>query len=112
MGVYIKGLQMPENCFQCPAREWYDFGGENHGYLCRVLNTSKCVTNCEARTKRRGNCAIVPVPNHGRLGDLDALNKEVDRICDEYDAGIVSEITCLNRLLVALKNAPTIIPAE
>ena len=61
---------------------------------------------------RDGNQKVVPVPPHGRLGDLDALSKEVNRICDEYDAAIISEMTCLNRLLSALNNALTINPSE
>ena len=54
----------------------------------------------------------VELPPHGRLGDLDALLKEVNRIYDQYDAGIISEITCMNALSWAIRNAPTIIPAE
>lgn len=111
-GVLIKGMDLPENCFKCPAHEWFDFGGENHGYQCPILRTTKCISNCEARTKRRDNCPMIPVRLHGRLGDLDALNKEIDRICDKYDAAIISEIACLNLILAAFKNAPTVTLAE
>ena len=108
-GIYIPHKNLPENCFQCPAHEWFDFGGENHGYQCQSLRTTKCISNCEARRKRRDNCPILPIPSHGDLIDRDALLKEVDRICDRYDAGAISEITCLNMLLDIFRSAKTII---
>lgn len=111
-GIYIPHKNLPENCFQCPAHEWFDFGGENHGYQCPLLRTTKCISNCEARTKRRDNCPVAPVPDHGDLIDRDAIGREFERICDQYDAGIISEMTCLNMLLVALHSAETVIPAD
>ena len=69
-------MDLPKNCFQCPAHEWFDFGGENHGYQCPILHTTKAVSNCEARTKRRDNCPLIPVPQHGRLKDYDYVMKQ------------------------------------
>lgn len=68
-GLYIPGASLPENCFKCPAHEWYDFGGKNHGYQCPLLRTTEAISNCEARSKRRDNCPLVPVPQHGDLID-------------------------------------------
>lgn len=56
MGVCFPNMKMPETCFQCPAREWYDFGGDPHGYACRVLHDGKIVTNVQARMQRRPDC--------------------------------------------------------
>ena len=54
MGVYIKGFPLPNNCGNCPLRlAW-----------------------CRERiymVNRPDRCPLVPVPPHGRLGDLDAL---------------------------------------
>lgn len=99
MGIYIKGMEMPENCFKCPAHEWYDFGGENHGYQCPILRTTKAVSNCEARTKRRDNCPMIPVPPHGRLIDGDYAEKD---LIHDYAYAAAQMV----------KNYPTIIPAE
>lgn len=71
-GIYISNMKLPENCFQCPAHEWFDFGGENHGYQCPILRTIKAVSNCEARTKRRDNCPMIPVNEHGDLIERQA----------------------------------------
>ena len=54
----------------------------------------------------------VPVPPHGRLGDLDELWVEINTICDRRDAGIISDLTCLQQLLSAIRHVPTIVQAE
>lgn len=54
----------------------------------------------------------VPLPPHGRCIDADALWVEIHKICDRRDAGIISDLTCLQQILSALRHAPTIIPAE
>lgn len=93
MGIYIPNMEMPKNCFSCR-------------YICGLRDTQKFTKNC------RPDCPLVPVPPHGRLGDLDALRKEIDRLCDQYDAGIIEALTCLNGILMAISNAPTIILAD
>jgi len=53
-----------------------------------------------------------PVPPHGRLGDLDELWVEINTICDRRDAGIISDLTCLQQILSAIRHIPTIVQAE
>ena len=107
--LLIRGMELPENCFKCPAHEWYDFGGKNHGYQCPILRTTKAISNCEARTKRRDNCPLIPVLPHGRLIDADAVAKMVLGSVNQQDAQgfMFTKIICQ-----ILKDAPTIIPAE
>lgn len=55
----------------------------------------------------------VSVPQgHGRLIDANELWVEINKICDRRDAGIISDLTCLQQLLSAVRHAPTIIQAE
>lgn len=49
---------------------------------------------------------VVPVPSHGRLGDLDALRK------DWLENGKNEYVYDTNAFLDSLDNAPTIIPAD
>lgn len=59
MGVYIKGMDMPKNCFRCPL--WDSEYGR-----CRV--TAR-ITNCKK------DCPLVEVKApHGRLIDADAVD--------------------------------------
>ena len=107
-GVYIKGMEMPKACvyrenghlITCPL---YDIDG-----YCGALNTEAS----HKETGKLSDCPLVPVPPHGRLGDLGNLRKKFENICDRYDAGILSEVVCMNMMLQAVISAPTIIPAE
>lgn len=58
------------------------------------------------------NAEIIEIPSHGSLIDGDALWGEINKICDRRDAGIITDLTCLQQLLSAVRHAPTIIPAE
>lgn len=55
---------------------------------------------------------VIPVPPHGRTIDAAALWVAINKICDRRDAGIISDLTCVQQLLSAVRHAPTIIPAE
>lgn len=72
-GVYIPGMKMPYDCPACPAAHW---------------NAASCFTGCEIVPGKRYAmadpdyafsseppdwCPLVPVPDHGRLIDADAL---------------------------------------
>ena len=98
MGVYIKGMEMPKGKPICII---IDPVGQARRY---DLNDDK-YTGDEL-------FEAIPVPPHGRLGDLDALLGEINKICDRRDAGIISDLACLQQLLSAVRHAPTIIPAE
>ena len=106
MGVYIKGMEMPKSCREC--------GCEQGGFWCGLMDEHKdttCFTD-----ERRDDCPLIPVPDHGRLIDADAL--EDDNIT--YYAVPVAYVeteTMIQKIemvirLSAIDNAPTIIPAD
>ena len=96
MSVLIRGMKMPKSCSRCFCMA-----------LCRLW---KNIMHPEFNRHR--NCPLAPVPPHGRLIDADALWVETNKICDRRDAGIITDLTCLQQILSALRHAPTIIPAE
>lgn len=55
--------------------------------------------------------AVAVLP-HGRLIDVDVALVEINKICDRRDAGIITDLVCLQQILSAVRHAPTIIPAE
>lgn len=97
-GVYIQGMKMPENCYQCPFGADVDIGvGVAHG--CNLIKDFAQFAN-----ERHPDCPLIPVHDHGRLIDADALLRDnrsafVDR--DGYPEFSYSAVT----------DAPTIIPA-
>ena len=101
MSVYIKGMEMPKSCFECPMRWKVD------------PDTIKCLATGERfeetfagtiETRNRGNCPLIPVPDHGRLGDLDKLAEEIHERWEAYPADAFCEDF--------LDELPTIIPAN
>ena len=114
MSVLIN-MEMPTSCAECRlmADGWcYSVGLEQREKISTV--------------KRPTWCPLVPVPPHGRLGDLDKLAERIegiwdcndlyfqphDHICDPEDCkGCKWRETwdCFRRMV---KHTPTIIPAE
>lgn len=88
MGIYIKGMEMPTSCCECPVNI----------YLCN-RGYKHLLADPEPYDKRADGCPLVPVPPHGRLIDLDAIPQSAWR----------GEKTDLVDELIL---APTIFPAE
>ncbi len=91
MGVYVKDMQMPTG-----HEVVYIFsdGTVKKAFLGtrEALETSKAI----------------PVPDHGRLGDLEALAEDVEIFADENAIGKIEK----EELLEMVRYAPTIIPAD
>ena len=102
MSVYIPGMEMPKDGF-------ITITVTSDG---RVVGNSKKENGKFEYLDNEDIAKAVPVPPHGRLGDLDNLRKELETICDRYDAGIISEVVCMNMMLQAVISATTIIPAD
>ena len=70
MGVYIKGMEMPKNCYDCPfirASVVGDFYcAEGQGIEDDLKNVME---------KRMSDCPLVELPPHGRLIDGDKFYK-------------------------------------
>ena len=63
MGVYIKGMRMPENCEKCPIRE---------GTFCDIIN--KDIDRFYSGSiKRDPDCPLVDLGKHGDLIDRQKL---------------------------------------
>ena len=101
MGVYIKGMEMPANCFLCPLSV---LNGER--LFCEVTKEEVI------RAKRSSCCPLVPVPPHGiidREQILDSIRLELAQAnavndMEDYDAWM--------RVFDCVRKFPTIIPAE
>ena len=85
-GIYIEGMEMPTNCEECAIKAW-----DTEDYVCPFSGISTlCIS-------RQDSCPLIPVPDHGRLIDADAM-------CD----GLVSN----HPVVIHANAAPTIIPAD
>lgn len=109
MGVYIKGMEMPNK------------------QVCVILNPNGLVEILDANNTLLEEYQAVPIPPHGRLIDADALAHELEfdieldqRVLDQMDfvgkerALIQFDKNCKQILycMQYLSEASTIIPAE
>lgn len=97
-GVYIPGMKVPESCFDCQFM---------YGRKYCLVNRKIEFTDPEySELKGRyDGCPLIPVPDHGRLGDLDALKKNAY----PFPCAIGTEWAVTLR---QINDAPTIIPAD
>lgn len=100
MGVYIKNMEMPKT-----------------GQIVLVEideNGDVFAAYDGGRTKLTQHKAV-PVPPHGRLGDLDALAQQIehDRFHHTHTDGLAARhhVAEYGHFLTAISYAPTVIPA-
>ena len=94
MGVYIKGMEMPDGCMVCPffIENRHDRGDDS---LCRA-----------SRKEVKCGCPLVPVPPHGDLIDYNFCIENYELLPDD-DGNPVYAVRMRD-----INNAPTIIPAD
>ena len=93
-GIYIPGMEMPSSCYKCKID-------------CDLV--SHIVRNMHPFW-RYEKCPLVPVPEHGRLGDLDALKEKA--VMRSEKCGCLVNVTDFVISAYDIENAPTIIPAD
>ena len=105
MGIYIRDMEMPKDCYECPcAHQEYNGTAEETQLGCFALD-EWCYPEDETRL---ANCQLVELPDgHGRLIDADALITDVPLIY----AGMVFGGQYVYTQ-TAIDNAPTVIPAD
>lgn len=105
MGVYIKSMEMPENCYRCRFSRMVNNWNKNDE--ADIL--FRCVLTGEESWDYTGgylpNCPLIPVPDHLKLVDKNALLAECEwaNTDDDTDVRVVR--------YDIIKQAPTIIPA-
>ena len=104
MSVYIKGMEMPQNCRECPHEQPYD------GYNCAINEKSYSW----GLSSRPSDCPLIPVPDHGRLIDADAL---CNRLLTAWDTADKEKKTLISAVMAdvvtpIVVGTPTIIPSD
>lgn len=74
MGVYVKGVEMPDDCRECPFETYYNNCGITR---CRATGKDMAVDwECIPWEGRAEWCPLVEVHTpHGRLCDADAVRE-------------------------------------
>ena len=102
-GIYIPGVEMPKDCGHCPLNK---LNTEYGGLVYECIITGHYLDDGYEGTIM-SNCPLIPVPEHGRLIDADAL--------PNYDKPIGKMMMFGGEYVytqTAIDNAPTILPAD
>ena len=97
MGIYIKGMEMPETCIECM----------NSGFRTAIGCTEWTKISAGLRENRREiSCRLTEVTEpHGDLIDRDALNLD-------YEVEMADDWKTAHEIANCVKYAPTVIEAE
>lgn len=121
-GIYIPGMEMPKNCYECPIRR-----RRGLYIICTVTEDEFSIADENILFYRLENCPLIPVPEHGRLIDADKLGirdaekQAYEAYLREKNEFFVEEplLEYMRGRLEGLTNAsgrvrfaPTIIPAD
>ncbi len=102
MSVYIKGMEMPLKCIECKLMR--RCGKDDLDYVCMPARVYiEDLTN--AYKPRPEYCPLIPVLEHGRLIDVDALLNNKSMGTQIAGWGKMYHETCI-------EYAPTVIPAS
>lgn len=106
MSILIKGVGMPAKCIEC--RLMHRCGKDDLDYVCMPVRVYvEDLTN--AYKPRPDYCPLVPVPEHGRLGDLDKLENNLRHMAKyQYGERQQGILGCCE----TIRSAPTVVPAE
>ena len=109
---YFIPKEIPNRCGRCPC-----FHAE-HPMYCQAVKADKNKRIYAPYGEGRPDwCPLIEIPPHGRLGDLDALYKEISNGNKAYNGiegydGEYSNISNVDDCLDAIKYAETVIEAE
>ena len=109
MGVYIKGMETPNNCYECPLNTGAYSPAEYEKRYCHITGRSMHLSDYK---RRPSDCPLVELPLHVRMIDADHLKDTIEYYIRE--AGWSDEI---NKALKWVKDElidsePTVIEAE
>ena len=123
MGVYIKGMRMPENCDVCLFSDWSNL---HQTACCKLKEYEPCFTDfsVEYKTQRSTICPLVELPEkHGRLIDAEALIDTLEQAIAimetmlkqldlEADDGCLMELKAYRDIRDGIKELDAILEAE
>lgn len=102
MGVYVRGMKMPDCCWNCPC-----FMEERDE--CFV--TKEDIEGLDGLSKRLDTCPLIELPDHGDLIDRDKLKHGFCVECTLYPDNCLGE-NCDWGSIYHIEHAHAVIPAE
>ena len=101
-GIYIPGMEMPTRCENCVI---FDPEMDECALIGKTPWSWEDETGISTIHRRPENCPLIPVPDHGRLIDADALIVQTN----QHYAVLEDDWYITVR---KIETVPTIIPAD
>ena len=79
-GIYIPGMEMPGSCASCKIKR-----RNGKKMICPLCGEEWDIHDPMSADHTLDDCPLVPVPPHGRLGDMDAIARKIRRFGDYVD---------------------------
>ena len=121
MSILINGMETPTSCSSCSMLEGDRMDGLCHA-ASRWLDDEEFWTwyvypEGDMDDSKPCNCPLIPIPDHGRLIDADALIDTLQKLFDKREkeqtfTGDRVAFVTWNDAIYHIKDAPTIIPAD
>lgn len=104
MGIYIKGMELPEHCLYCPFNSCMKCTLNNHKNVDKSWNTKE----------RDKECPLIYVQSHGDLIDRNYLKQTHCAECTLYPGNCLEKSgeECDWESIAHLYMCPVVIPAE
>ena len=106
-GIYIKGMEMPKDCRDCPCFSAEDVLCQADGTIDFQMSAREMI-HAERIVPPR-ECPLIPIPPHGRLIDADVL---FDFIRYIYKTAQGDARKAYSDVLCTIIAAGDVIPAE
>ena len=109
MSVFVKGMEMPKSCDECPMFS------SMFSYGCDIASLGIPSRYNYDTGKRPNWCPLVELPEkHGGLIDADSVIDELARAIPYYIDDTITEayVEGLGRAKIAIEDALTVIEAE
>lgn len=103
--IYISGMKMPTSCASCKIKR-----RNGKKMVCPLCCENWDIHDPMSADYRLENCPLIPVPDHGRLIDADALMEYKSWVVDAWSQSMSMRTEAVN--VMDIVNAPTIIPAD
>ncbi len=110
MGVYIKGMEMPDSCDACKFSDWSNL---HQTACCKILEYKPCFSDfsSEYETRISDLCPLVEVPEpHGRLIEKPDVSEY--EVFDEDSGTKGMSLLGLMECYRMVEDAQTVIKAE
>lgn len=113
MSLILKGIDLPQDCVECPLEENAVDGDGFDYWYCKITESTIGIADTN---KRPSNCPLIQIPkDHGDIKDAGALKTVFEDMAKcEWNQKVspISWAYAFENVIDEIDNTPTILEAE